>query len=172
MAVPSEVKGLGVTRFGSRAGTRSLPPRPNLCASPQLQERPERARISRTAPASEPGAGRGVLAARCQPSAGARSWGGWSGTAKRSASLGNILLAASNPEYCTGLGRGGSAAPLGLPRSAAGFQHPTPEPGSSAGHPRLGVKARLRGRGNSSQSGWSLSPCTGKGPVYWCSLFN
>lgn len=49
-------------------------------------------------------------------------------------SIGNVLPAASNPEYDTGLPR--SASPPGS--AAAGFQHPLhPKPGSSAGDPQL-----------------------------------
>lgn len=81
--------------------------------------------------------------------------GGWSDAAKRSTALGNVLLAAPNPEYDT----------LSLPRSAAGSSTPNPKPGSSAGDPAARAaraKARLRERVNSSQSGWSLSPRAGR----------
>lgn len=81
--------------------------------------------------------------------------GGWSDAAKRSSALGNVLLAASNPEYYTGPGR----PPLGLPRAAAGFQHPEPKAWQLSRRPAAQAaraKARLRERVNSSQSGWSF----------------
>lgn len=152
-----------------RAGTRSLPLTPSLPRSPGARSG------CRSPPGSAGGCAGSKLGVfgRSLPS----PWlvrgagGGWSNTAKRSTALGNVLLAASNPEYYTGLGR----PPLSLPRSAAGFQHPEPKAWQLSRRPAAqaaGAKARLRERVNSSQSGWSLSPWAGKGPVYCCSLFN